>query len=348
MKVFLVFTVESPEEWVDTMPQSAERLGAPPEGTKFVVIDNDSSPELGHLIREVAEKVGARVQRIHRTPKWKIISDVLTAQALSCCVEPVLIASAADQRLAHPIEFRGLLGPAGGVSEDFVYTTNPVEMMESVVAKTRSWPDGDPFAPGVVVTRLGTRHAAPLENLATMFGVDATDAAEAEHATPMPQPVHQTLVEYYRERLGEEAMAFLVKLQSASQIADDFVDGEMKKEWAPDAMRQMLEFLLLEIPNDPFYRNHKYDLEGVIAQCISTWHLSNELAADCTPESRMWCFIQREAFQVVIWRVAVIVGGLALGRLVLAEIQQMLHGPRGVGKKFTDWLAETRATSSGR
>ena len=164
----------------------------------------------------------------------------------------------------------------------------------------------------------------------------------------MPEPVHETLVAYYRERLNDEAAHFLVKLQSASQIADDFVDGQIKPHWASDAMRRMLEFLLIEIPNDAFYRAHRLELEEVIAQCITTWHLSNELAADYTPESRLWCFVQREAFQVVIWRVAVIVGGLERGRLVMREIQQMLHGPKGVGKRFPDWLAEVRVKSDGR
>jgi hypothetical protein len=348
VKIFLVFTVESPEEWVDVMPQTAERLAAPPAGTSYVVIDNDSSPDLGHLIFAIAEKLGAKVQRTQRTPKWKIISDVLTGQALSGCTEPTLIASAADPRLVQPIEVRGLVGPPGEISEDFVYTTNPVEMMESVAAKTRDWPGGNPFAPATVVTRHGVRHAAPLENVATMFGVDVAAVAEAKDEGPMPQPVHQSLVDYYRERLGPQATDFIVKLQSASQIADDFVDGEIRASWAPDAMRQLLEFLLLEVPNDQFYREHRMVLEEAVAQCLSVWHMSNELAVDPTPESRLWCFIQREAFQIVIWRTAVIVGGLAHGRLVLKEIQQLLHGPNGVGKKFPDWLAETRAKSSGR
>lgn len=347
MKVFLVFTLDSEEEWGDRVAGCATTLRQPPEGTSFVVIDNDCPAELAPSIHSIAGTVGAKVQRIQRTPKWRIVGDVLTGQALAGCTEPVLVCSADDPRIVRPIEIRGLLGPARELSEDFVYTTNPVELMESVAAKTREWPNNSPFAPATTVSRTGVRHAAPLENLATMFGVESATSPTADEDA-MPEPVHETLVAFYRSRLNDEAAAFLVKLQSASQIADDFVDGQIKPHWASDAMRRMLEFLLLEIPNDAFYKAHRFELEEVIAQCITTWHLSNELTVDYTPESRLWCFVQREAFQVVIWRAAVLVGGLERGRAVLREIQQMLHGPNGVGKRFPDWLAEVRVKSDGR
>lgn len=349
VKVFLVFTVDHEEEWGDYVKDGARLLRTPSPDVKVVVIDNDCPPELGVMIHSIAETMNSKVQRIERTPRWRIISDILTGQAVSGSTEPVLIADASDPRLAQPIEIIGLLGPAGAISDRFVFTENPAEMMECLGAKTMNWPEGNPFAPGTVVTRLGVRHAAPLENLATLFGVDATDEAEAAQETAeMPPPVHESLIAYYRERMGDDAAWFLTKLQTASQIADDFVDGEMKPQWASGAMRNMIELLLLDIPHDPFYGAHEAILREAVAQCVSVWDLSNELSSDPTPESRAWCYVQREAFQMVIWRVAVIVGGLDLGRRVLREIQQMLHGPNGAAKRYPDWLAETRAKSTGR
>lgn len=350
MKVFLVFQIDHEEEWAGYVKDAAAKLVRPNPAVQFVLIDNDCPPEVAPMIGSIGLTLGAAVQRIERTPRWRIISDILTGQALSGVTEPTMIADAGDARLVQPLQIRGILGPAGEVSDRLVFTSNPAELMESVLAKTRGWPadSPSPFAPGAVASRGGAVHTAPLENLAIMFGVDVGEPTAPEEVPPMPAPVHEDLVAFYRKRLGEPATGFLVKLQSASQIADDFVDGDMRPEWSAEAMRQLLELSFLEIPNDPFYREHRGVLEEVVAQCISVWHLSNELARDFTPESRMWCFVQREAFQMVIWRVAVLVGGLEHGRSVLREVQQMLHGPSGVGKKYADWVAETRARCDGR
>lgn len=341
MKIFLVFSCPSPEDWRPVA------LRPPDPGIRYVVIDNDSSPELEDSIASVASALQSKVHRIIKTPKWKIISDILAGQGAAASSEPILIASAADPRLTQPIEIDGLLGPAGAVSEDFVFSSDPTELMQTILAKTKHWQNRDVFAPAVLVrSRFGIAptQVRPLENLATLMGVSAEQVAQDAASSP-PAPVHPMLVDFYRGHLGDEAAGFLIALQTASQYADDFVDGDVDPAWRSECMREMLEILLLRIPNDPFYLQHKAVLEEAVAQCISTWALSNELTVDTTPESRMWCYIQREAFQMVAWRVAVIVGGLDLGRTVLRSIQQILHGRSGGAKRYGTWLEETRARS---
>lgn len=347
MKVFLVFTVPTPDEFGDYFPFQLHHT----PGSTFVVIDNDSSPELEPNLRSIAgtlnDSDSAKVHRISRTPMWKIIEDIFTGQAAAGITEPLLVAAANDPRIAQPIEISGLLGPAGDVTESFVFSENPVEMMATLVAKTKKWQGQSVFAPGAYVpSRVeseSVRLVPPLGNLATLFGADKEAVNEGAANVFPPPAVHGWLVKFYEAQLGPEAAHFLVRLQTASQIADDFVDGDVRWWNRPDAMREMLEILLLEIPHDPFYLANQKSLEEVIAQCISVWTLSNGIVLDTTPESRMWCYIQREAFQMVVWRVAVIVGGLDHGRNVLLEMQQILHGPRGGAKKFPEWLEETRA-----
>lgn len=345
MKVFIVFSLPNQEDWVEQKVGEAAGLLAADGATSFVVIDNDSCPELEPLIASVAGRLGAKVHRVSRAPRWKIASDVLYGQAAAGVSTPTLIASAADPRLAQPIEITGVLGPRGDVSQNFVFTENPVEFIATLEAKMRGWPHGDPFAPAVYVDRQGPRHAAPMENLATMFGVDAAGIPTPAANDRAPQGVHPSIAAFYGVHLPDEAAHFLVRLQTASQIADDFVDDAIPASWKSDSMRELLEILLLEIPHDPFYSAHRAELEEAVAQCISVWSLSNTLSGDITPESRMWCYINREIFQMVVWRVAVIVGGLAHGRLVLSGFQQLLHGPVGGAKRFNAWLDEVRAAS---
>lgn len=348
MKVFLVFTVATPEEFGDYYPFQPRHV----PGNTFVVIDNDSSPELEPNLRSIAgtlnDSDSAKVHRISRTPMWKIVEDIFTGQAAAGITEPLLVAAANDPRIAQPIDVSGLLGPVGDVTENFVFSENPVEMMATLVAKTKKWQGQSAFAPGAYVpSRVeseAVRFVPPLGNLATLFGADKAAVSEVvAHGFYPPPAVHEQLVRFYEEQLGKEAAHFLVRLQTASQIADDFVDNDVWCWHRPNAMREMLEILLLEIPHDPFYLANQKSLEEVIAQCISVWTLSNGIVLDTTPESRMWCYVQREAFQMVVWRVAVIVGGLDHGRNVLLEMQQILHGPRGGAKKFPEWLEETRA-----
>lgn len=339
MRVFLIVTAPTPEDWGDATVglRALHRT----DGVEYVIIDNDSSPELEPELGSCAETLGAKIHRIERTPNWRIISDILTGRAAASINEPTLIADARSQRLLTITSFDGLLGPAGDVTDEFVYTMNPIELMETLVAKMKGWPTSDVFAPAAVVAPAGTFVSAPLENVARMIGVDRQSVEAATEA--MPPAVHPSLVAYYRKRLTPEAAEFLVLLQTASQLADDFVDDDLHPRWRADAMREMLEILLLRVPEHPFYVEHKVTLKEAIAQCISVWSLSNALLVDTTTESRLWCYVQREAFSLVVWRVAVIVGGLEHGRLVLSEIQQMLHGPHGSGKRFPAWLAEARS-----
>lgn len=341
MKVFVIITAPTPEDWGDATA-ALRGLHRDPN-VEYVIIDNDCSPELEMELQTWGETLGAKVHRIDRTPNWKIISDVFTGRAAASITEPTLIADASSPLLVDGMQLSGLLGPVGNVSDKFVYTSNPVELMETLLAKTRGWSQTDIFAPATIVLPRRNDSVAPLENVARLMGVDRRGYAEAEPPIEMPPLVHPSLVDYYERRLSPDAARFLVLLQSASQLSDDFVDDDLRPEWRADAMRELLEILVLRLPADPFFLANQRVLTEAIEQCVSTWSLSNDLLGDPTPESRLWCFVQREAFSLVIWRVAVIVGGLEHGRLVLREIEQMLHGPHGSAKRFPAWLQEARS-----
>lgn len=346
MRLFLVFTCPTPDGFGDYFPTTLARHR---DGVSVTVIDNDSSPELANDLLSIAGTMNdldakdAKVHRIERTPLWKIAEDILTGSAAAGITEPTVIAAANHVLRNTGIKVAGLLGPKGSVTENFLFTENPVELMATLMAKAGG--AGGIFAPSMVATTDGLTRYAPLHNAAVLMGVDAGSAKRRAALGERPPAVHTSLVKMYKEWLGDEAADFLVRLQTVSQIADDFVDDDVPAPWRPDAMRELLEIAFLEIPNHPFYAANRTVLEEAVAQCITLWHLSNGLEDCITTESRMWCFVHREAFQMVVWRVAVIVGGLALGRDVLTRLQQILHGPNGGAKKFPEWLAEARARS---
>lgn len=346
MRVFLIFTRPTADGFCDYFRHSSARHV---DGTTVVVVDNDSAPELEGTLQSIADTMndtdrgGSKVHRIERTPLWKIAEDILVGSAAASVTEPTVIVAAdrfeAELRCGVGTD---LIGPVGRVSESFVFTSSPVELVATLNARTKGWPTKSLFAPATTVTASGVTHVPPLGNVAALLYADAQGHREVREAK-RPDGVHESLVRMYHEALGDDAAEFLVRLQTASQIADDFVDGAVARQWRSDAMRELLEITLLEVPNHPFYVANKAALEEVVAQCITVWHLANGLESCTTPESRMWCFVQREAFQMVVWRVAVIVGGLALGRDVLRRLQQALHGPNGGAKKFPAWLEEARA-----
>lgn len=348
MRVFLVFTCPTDEGFGDYFPS---HLARHQDGWTVVVVDNDSTPELESTLQSIADTFAdtdrgvTKVHRIERTPLWKIAEDILTGSAAAGITEPTIVLAADHAAKNEGAKIEGLLGPASSVTENFLFTENPVELMATLAAKTKGWPATSLFAPATTFSAGKAIHVPPLGNVAAIMGVDPQSYAKSL-ARGLRQPaVHESLVNLYKSWVGEEAADFLVRLQTVSQIADDFVDDAMPAPWRSDAMRELLEIALLEIPNHPFYVAHKATLEEAVAQCITVWHLANGLEPCTTPESRMWCYIQREAFQMVVWRVAVIVGGLALGRDVLVSLQQILHGPNGGAKKFPEWLEEARARS---
>lgn len=346
MRVFLVFTCPTDEGFGNYFRSSSARYV---NGQTVVVVDNDSSPELEGALQSIADTMngtdrgGSKVHRIERTPMWKIVEDIFVGSAAAGVTEPTVVVAADRFEIEMASGVSGdLIGPVGRVSENFVFTLNPVELISTLNARAKGWPTKSLFAPATTVTPSGVSHVSPLGNVAALLYADARGEREVRD-TKRPAGVHKALTQMYHEMLGDEAAGFLVRLQTASQIADDFVDGAVPNRWRSDVMRELLEIAFLEIPNHPFYVANKAALEEAVAQCITVWHLANGLESCTTPESRMWCFVQREAFQMVVWRVAVIVGGLALGRDVLQLLQQALHGPNGGAKKFPAWLEEARA-----
>ena len=141
--------------------------------------------------------------------------------------------------------------------------------------------------------------------------------------------------------LGDyEAAVFVCQVAAISQIADDFVDGDVKKEDSSQAMVTMLELAMVGVPSSAFFRRHCDRLQPAITAALGQWHMSNRLADD--PKSNsvdlMFAFTWRHVIETVFYVTAHIIGGTAFACEAAAKAYQYHH--RDTGETFEDWNTE--------
>jgi hypothetical protein len=138
---------------------------------------------------------------------------------------------------------------------------------------------------------------------------------------------------------NESAAEFLKLIQRASQLADDFADGDLAHFGRGADMAELVTLLLLLIPENPFYQENKSTLRPIIASVLLTWECSDIWAESEKKDIRVLAYSWREAMLQVISMVGLLTGGRAGGREALLAAVDLYHGPGGV-ESFDDWDAQ--------
>ena len=134
----------------------------------------------------------------------------------------------------------------------------------------------------------------------------------------------------------KSAEQFLELIQRASQLADDFVDGDTRD---PGAMVELCSLLLFGVPGNEFYARNRNVLGPILAVVFTTWECSEKWAADWRKDRRVLGYAWREAMLQVIAAVGLLTGGQKGGRDALLSAVDFYHGPGGV-EGYELWEAE--------
>lgn len=113
------------------------------------------------------------------------------------------------------------------------------------------------------------------------------------------------------------AIEFLRLLSSATELWDDLIDGD--KRPLPQEISQVFTDLLVGLPNNPFYMQHRQHLTPLIIQAINSWQVANVLETGA-PNERALAYTLRNMDIQIVQAIVYIIQGPARAR----EIAPML------------------------
>lgn len=148
----------------------------------------------------------------------------------------------------------------------------------------------------------------------------------------MPQPNERAFLQHVLQ--GQAApILFCEALFRISQTLDDLIDGD--KPVTGDAVYRAFWEALVDLPGNPFYRQHESALRPLMAAALQDWRDSVTLERAGDHHGRTLAFVLRDQLTGVVVQCAGIVGGFEWMQQVSAEIRRHFHEDA-----LVDYLAE--------
>lgn len=148
----------------------------------------------------------------------------------------------------------------------------------------------------------------------------------------MPQPSERAFLQHVLQGQAA-AILFCEALFRISQTLDDLIDGD--KPVTGQAVYRAFWEALVDIPGNPFYRQHEAVLRPLMAAALQDWRDSVSLERDGDRHGRTLAFVLRDQLTSLVVQCAGIVGGFDWMQQVSAEIRRHFHED-----KLDDYLGE--------
>ena len=148
----------------------------------------------------------------------------------------------------------------------------------------------------------------------------------------MPQPNERAFLQQVLQ--GQPApILFCEMLFRISQTLDDLIDGDQPVTAA--AVCRAFWDALIELPANPFYREHEPTLRPLMAAALQDWIDSTQLERAGDHHGRTLAFVLRDQLTSLVVQCARLVGGYEWMQQVSVDIRRHFHEDR-----LADYLAE--------
>lgn len=138
----------------------------------------------------------------------------------------------------------------------------------------------------------------------------------------MPQPNERAFLQHVLQ--GHAApILFCESLFRISQTLDDLIDGD--KPVTGQAVYRAFWEALIDLPGNPFYRQHESVLRPLMAAALQDWRDSVTLERAGDHHGRTLAFVLRDQLTSLVVQCAGIVGGFDWMQQVSAEIRRHFH-----------------------
>lgn len=127
------------------------------------------------------------------------------------------------------------------------------------------------------------------------------------------------------------AVEFIETLARISQTLDDLVDGD--RSLSQHDVLSCFWQALIELPANPFYRQHEPYLRPIMASVLQDWRDSVVLERSDDLHNRTLAFVMRDQMATLITQCAYLVGGHSWMTRVSVPVRQHVHE-----EMFEDYL----------
>lgn len=133
---------------------------------------------------------------------------------------------------------------------------------------------------------------------------------------------------------NRDAMDFVQRLFDVFHFWDDLIDRDRKIH--DDAINAQMYSALVELPMNPFYRQHQATFMPLIVTAIHNWRTATDFERGGDPDQRLVAFVLRSSYVDILVMAAHIVGGNEWAQGWVPRIRDIVHGEKFVG--FTQAL----------
>jgi len=134
-------------------------------------------------------------------------------------------------------------------------------------------------------------------------------------------------------RGNQGAIQFCQQLFQVSQVLDDIIDGD--KPLTGEQVISAFWKSLIEIPANPFYREHEPYLRPLMAMSLQDWRDSVVLERSDSEHNRTLAFVLRDQLTGLVTQCAYLVGGEQWMAAVGPKVREHFHED-----SLGDYLAE--------
>jgi hypothetical protein len=137
-------------------------------------------------------------------------------------------------------------------------------------------------------------------------------------------------------RGNAQAVQFCQSLFEVSQTLDDLIDGDSKI--TQQVVISAFWKTLIEIPANPFYREHEPYLRPLMAMALQDWRDSVVLERSDSEHNKTLAFVLRDQLSGVVTQCAYLLGGESWMASVGPQVRQYFHD-----EPLSDYLKEFEA-----
>ena len=156
----------------------------------------------------------------------------------------------------------------------------------------------------------------------------------------MDSAVQDRLISHWLKN-NKDAINLAWDFVQISQIWDDLYDQD-KSVSGLDLNRMML-LALVNIPRNPFYRQHYQDIQPMVEHCLFNWLDSNWLEENGNNRDLQVSYILRSVTTDLIIHLAYLVGGADWRLQAAAEIRPLIYRDN---ESFTSYRKEIKETAN--
>lgn len=119
---------------------------------------------------------------------------------------------------------------------------------------------------------------------------------------------------------NQEAIQFVIAINEAVKIADDFVDKKI--EINSKDMTRLLHLLLVDIPSNNFFMQCRGWISPFLSTTLQLWNASNEWKLSDCKKTKMFACTYKELYHFLIPHIASLIGGYEHTQKVVLEGQK--------------------------